>query len=206
MNDSGKSPPPFVAASDRNKQPILDALQKILPEACSVLEVGSGWGQHACHFCRAMPGLEWQPSDRIDKLPALTEQIELNGVSSIRQAIALDVLNDTWPANTYDVVYTANTAHIMPWRAVIAMIAGAGKCLVENGLFCIYGPFNIDGKYTSSGNAEFDQRLRAGESERGIRDAEALESEARNHQMILQERVTMPANNFLLVFRRLKNE
>jgi hypothetical protein len=206
MNNSGKTPPPFVAASDRNKQPILETLQKIIPESCSVLEIGSGWGQHACHFCRAIPGLNWQPSDRIDKLPALVEQIALNSIDSIRQPIALDVLNDPWPAGPYDVVYTANTAHIMPWRAVTAMISGAGTCLVESGLLCIYGPFNIDGEYTSIGNEEFDQKLRANESERGIRDAEALERVALDHQMILQERVSMPANNFLLVFRKLKRE
>ncbi len=196
------SPPPFVAASDRNKQPILEQLSKILPGSCEVLEIGSGWGQHAAHFCHAMPGLIWQPTDRIDKLPALKEQVEIRGIKSIRPPFALDVLNDEWPSGPYDAVYTANTAHIMPWPAVIATIAGASACLVDGGIFCVYGPFNVERQYTSRGNEEFDTRLKEMDPERGIRDLEELENAGHEHQMILKECISMPANNLLLVFRK----
>ncbi len=202
MSAQSGGPPPFVAASDRNKQPILEQLQEILPDICEVLEVGSGWGQHAAHFCHAMPGLIWQPTDRIDKLPALKEQVEIYGIKSIKPPLALDVLNDEWPPGPYDAVYTANTAHIMPWPAVIATIAGASACLDEGGLLCIYGPFNVEGQFTSKGNEEFDGRLRAMDPGRGIRDMEALENTGHDHQMVLKEQISMPANNFLLVFRK----
>jgi hypothetical protein len=89
----------------------------------------------------------------------------------------------------------------MSWAGVAAMFAGTGSSLLPGGLFCLYGPFNIDGKFTAPSNKAFDQNLRARNPEMGIRDLGALESLAECHQMKLQERISMPANNFLLAFR-----
>lgn len=196
--------PPFVAASDRNKQPIFERLAERFPARLSVLEIGSGWGQHAVHFCRNMPGWDWQPSDRADRLPELRRELAAAGVAGIRSPLALDVLHDVWPSGPYDAAYSANTAHIMPWETVCAMFEGVSGCLAPGGVFCLYGPFNVEGAYTSEGNEDFDRRLRAQEQGRGLRDIVDLESLARSHQMEPEERIPMPANNFLLVFR--KNE
>lgn len=202
MAGNQENPPPFVAASDRNKQPILEQLTSLFPDRFRVLEVGSGWGQHAVHFCRQQPGWEWQPSDRSERISELERQLAREGNPSIKAPMALNVLKDGFPAGPYDAVYSANTAHIMSWQAVRAMFGGAGECLAADGLFCLYGPFNIDGRYTSPGNEEFDQDLRAQNPERGLRDAVELESLAGCHQMNLVQRISMPANNLLLVFRK----
>ena len=51
-------------ACERNKAPILAILQESLRDAHSVLEVGSGTGQHAVHFARHLPQLGWQPTEQ----------------------------------------------------------------------------------------------------------------------------------------------
>ena len=88
----------------------------------------------------------------------------------------------------------------MPWEAVIAMFAGVGAHLVTGGKFCLYGPFNIDNRFTSESNATFDAHLRAQDSKMGIRDMGAIEALASLHHMQLEQKITMPANNFILVF------
>ena len=193
---------PCSAASDRNRHPILEQLLRLMPADALVLEIGSGWGQHAVFFCQAIPGLSWQCSDRREELPVLRQRLEQEGSPGIRPPIVLDVLKNSWPAGEFEAVFSANTAHIMSWPAVRATFAGVGACLVAGGLFFLYGPFNIGGRFTAPSNAAFDRGLRARKPEMGIRDLEALESLACNHQMKLQERISMPANNYLLVFKK----
>ena len=193
---------PGSAASDRNRHPILEQLLRLMPAGALVLEIGSGWGQHAVFFCQEIPGLRWQPSDRHEELSVLKLRLEQEGSQRIRTPVALDVLKDSWPAGEFEAVFSANTAHIMSWPAVCATFEGVGACLVPGGPFFLYGPFNIGGCFTAPSNEAFDLGLRARNPEMGIRDLEALESLARKHQMKLQERISMPANNFLLVFEK----
>ena len=54
---------PFSQACENNKQPILDKLLPLLTDKASLLEVGSGTGQHAIHFANALPHITWQTSD-----------------------------------------------------------------------------------------------------------------------------------------------
>ncbi len=82
------------------------------------------------------------------------------------------------------------------------MFTGLATHLVPGARFCLYGPFNIDNRFTSESNAQFDAQLRAGDSQMGIRDMAAIESLANLHQMGLESKLAMPANNFLLVFTR----
>lgn len=193
---------PTAPASDRNKQPILEQLQSRLQPGASVLEIGSGWGQHAVHFCRYMPGLRWQPSERAEEMDSLRQRLAFEGSTAIRPPIKLHVQRDHWPSEIFEAAYSANTAHIMSWEHVCSMFSGTSCCLGKGGLFFLYGPFNIDGKFTSASNEAFDMQLRSRSPEMGIRDIAALEREAASHQMLLVERITMPANNFLLVFEK----
>ena len=205
MSSQDDKRPSFTTASDRNKFPILEHLQHLLPRSGTVLEIGSGWAQHAVYFCQAMPGWTWQPSEHPDAMRELEQRLAAAVMPAINSALPLDVLTGDWPTGRFDSVYSANTAHIMSWSAVCAMFAGVGGCLASEGLFCLYGPFNIDGSFTSPGNEAFDLDLRLRNPEMGIRDLEALESLALCNQMKLQQRISMPANNFLLVFRACGN-
>jgi len=192
----------WALSSERNKHPILEQLQRLLAPDATVLEIGSGWGQHAVFFCRHMPGWHWQPSERNEALAVLRQRVTAEGSGGIRPPLQLDVLSDSWPDGQYDAVFSANTAHIMSWNAVCAMFRGVSGCLGRNGLFCLYGPFNLGGRFTAPSNQAFDIELRRRDEQMGLRDMEALERLASGHQMYLRERCVMPANNFLLVFEK----
>jgi SAM-dependent methyltransferase len=191
---------PFAEACERNKAPILSCLRKLLPGRGRVLEIGSGTGQHVVHFAPRFERLSWQPSERRELLPGLNARIRSEGCANVLPAIELDVFG-AWPDYEYAAAYSANTAHIMSWQGVCAMLSGVGRRLGGAGPFCLYGPFNLGGRFTSSSNEEFDRSLRERDPDMGLRDAEALDSLARSHQMALQEWIRMPANNLLLVFR-----
>jgi SAM-dependent methyltransferase len=191
---------PYSSAAERNRQPILDQLRNLLPADGTVLEIGSGTGQHAAFFSRNLPGLKWQPSDRAANLAGLEACFSNRGNGRILPVLKLDVLIDPWPDCSYEAAYTANTAHIMPWEAVLAMFAGVSTHLISGARFVLYGPFNIDGSFTSGSNAEFDRHLRAQNPHMGLRDLAAIETLANRHQMQLEQRLAMPANNFILVF------
>lgn len=195
------STPVFVSASERNKRPILERLREFLPRQASVLEVGAGWGQHASFFTASEPGWTWLPSEHPEVVGALRDQLAGLDNESMREPLGLDVSGDEWPDEKFDVVYSANTAHIMSWRQVQAMFAGIETVLAEGGIFCLYGPFNEDGQFTADSNEEFDRGLRSRDPLMGLRDLAELESLAVRHQLELEARISMPANNFLLVFR-----
>lgn len=194
---------PFSSAAERNRQPILDQLRVLIPEDGSVLEIGSGTGQHAVFMTQKMPGLLWQPSDKEDNLAALEALLSEQGNENILPPIKLDVNHDPWPDYYYDAAFSANTAHIMPWEAVVAMFTGVASRLDTNARFCLYGPFNVNNSFTSQSNADFDARLRAEDFKMGIRDMMIIESLATEHDMPLEKKIAMPANNFILVFKKL---
>ena len=193
---------PFSGASERNRQPILDQLIDLFPNKGTVLEIGSGTGQHAVFFTRYLAGIHWQPTDRAENLAGLELQFATEGNPRICEPLKLDVLKDPWPEGFYAAAFSANTAHIMPWVAVQAMFAGVAKHLLSDTRFCLYGPFNIDGAYTSPGNAQFDASLRRQDPKMGIRDMSDVESLSNSHHLFLEQKIAMPANNFILVFAK----
>ncbi len=192
---------PYSEACERNKAPILNALLSVLPPQGRILEVGSCTGQHVVHFAAAFPGLSWQPSDRKEYLDGLSARITAEGGGNILRALELDV-GSSWPDPFFDAVYSANTAHIMSWEMVCAMFAGVARLLRPGGVFCLYGPFNQEGRYTSDSNQGFDYSLRSRDPAMGIRDLEALDTLALSHHMELMQQIRLPANNSLLVFQK----
>lgn len=194
---------PYSEACERNKEPILNALLQVLPKRGSVLEIGSCTGQHVVYFSPSFPDVCWQPSDQAEYLEGLSARIRQQSSANIAAPVELNVFNH-WPRQSFDAVYSANTAHIMSWDAVCAMFSGVGDVLVTGGTFCLYGPFNLEGRFTSASNEAFDSSLRMRDPEMGIRDLESLELLANSNQMSLGRQFELPANNRMLVF--LKNE
>jgi hypothetical protein len=193
---------PYSGAAERNRQPILDQLLHLMPTQGAVLEIGSGTGQHAVFFSQNLPQLMWQPSDRGVNLSGLKACFSVHGNDRILPLLKLDVLEDPWPGCSYAAAYSANTAHIMPWDAVVAMFAGLAAHLLPGARFFLYGPFNIDNQFTSESNEQFDARLRAEDPRRGIRDMTAIKGLAKLYRMQLEQQIPMPANNFILVFNK----
>lgn len=92
----------FAAAAERNRDPILAVLKRVLPAAGVVLEVASGTGQHAAHFASRLPGLVWQPSDPDpDMRASIAAWAAAAGAPNLRPPLALDVAagRHTAPSN-----------------------------------------------------------------------------------------------------------
>jgi len=189
---------PYAESCDQNRDPILDVLRPLLASCSTVLEIGSGTGQHAVYFSRHMPHLHWQPSDRGENLPGIHLWREEAGLANLEAPVELDVTRKPWPVIGADAVFSANTVHIMSWPQVEAMIEGIGQLLPDQGLFLLYGPFNYDGQYISDSNRRFDGWLKARDPLSGIRDFTALDVLATQAGMYLQDDIAMPANNRIL--------
>src|SRR5580704_8826381 len=139
-------------ACERNKDPILVVLRDAFASSRQVLEIGSGTGQHAVHFARHLPHLNWQPSDTGEYLEMLDARITREGGANLAPPIQLDVRSHPWRVADFDGVFSANTLHIMSWEAVREFFRGVGTHLRSPGVLCIYGPFRYAGRYTSESN------------------------------------------------------
>ena len=191
------------AAAERNKAPILDVLQRVLPRVGTVLEIASGTGQHVVHFARALPELVWQPSDSDGRALAWIESlVDASALANARMPIRLDVHEQPWPVRNVDAAVCINMIHISPWTATEALFRGAGSVLDGAGPLVLYGPYRRDGRHTAPSNEAFDADLRTRNAEWGVRDLGEVEAEAGKWGFALDGVVEMPANNLTVVFRR----
>lgn len=190
-------------AAERNRGPILDVLRRVLPARGSVLEIASGTGQHVAHFAAALPDLVFQPSDRSDsEFASIAAWCADAGADNVRPPLVLDVTAEPWPVGTVDAIFNANMVHIAPWPTCLGLLRGAGSHLAADGVLLLYGPYKVGGVHTAPSNAAFDADLRRRDASWGVRDLEAVAEVAAANGLVLAERVTMPANNLTLVFRR----
>lgn len=193
---------PISPSCERNQEPILAILREVLAQSVEVLEIGSGTGQHAVFFARHLPHLQWQTSDMPDQHPGIHAWIADAALPNVRAPLNLDVDAQVWPVRDVDAVFSANTVHIVAWPQVQHMFQGVGRTLKPGGFFCLYGPLNYAGKFTSDSNAQFDVWLKQRDARSGIRDFEALDALAQAEGMVLAQDVVMPANNRMLVWRK----
>ncbi|GAA4649512.1 DUF938 domain-containing protein [Kistimonas scapharcae] len=193
---------PDAPATHRNREPILTQLDKYLTAPSTVLEIGSGTGQHAVHFASHLPHVTWIPTELSANLSGVEAWRQQSGLANLMESLVLDV-SQPWPEGlAVDHIFTANTTHIMPSDAVERLFQGAGRQLPAKGYLFLYGPFKYDGQFTSASNAAFDLQLRQRAAHQGIRDIEQLIAWAGDAGMLLVADHTMPANNQFLVFQR----
>lgn len=193
---------PFSQACENNKQPILDILTRVFAAQKQVLEIGSGTGQHAVYFAKNLPFLTWQTSDLFINHEGINQWIDALPSPNIRRPITIDLAKAQLLTENIDAMFSANTLHIISWPLVQNLFNKAEKYLTKNGVLCIYGPFNYQGKYTSESNANFDLWLKDRDMHSGIRDFEAVCQLASKAGLTLTEDVAMPANNRLLIFNK----
>ena len=194
---------PFAESSEQNWKPIFSVIKPLLQNCNSVLEIGSGTGQHAVYFGEHLSHLTWQCSDRLENHKGINMWIDDSGLENILPPLELDTIHNDWPEDSFDAIFSANTVHIMDWGAVEAFFDGAGKCLVPEGKMLLYGPFNYDGQFTSDSNARFDQWLKQRDPLSGVRDFEELDKLANRAGLQLMRDYEMPANNRLLYWKKL---
>ena len=206
--------PDFSPSADRNKQPILDVLQSILPRKGMALEIASGTGQHVAWFAKNMLDWTWQPTDAH---PGALLNIEMRAndgdLVNVLEAVQLDACNEPWFAPgsalasaianpSFDLILCINMLHISPWAACPALMRGAAQYLAPGGLLVTYGPYFEAGVTPTPSNVEFDISLREQNPSWGIRQIADVEQEAAKAGLHLRERHALPANNLLLVWAR----
>jgi len=191
---------PYAESCEQNRDPILSVIEPLLNDKSSLLEIGSGTGQHAVYFARAMPQLNWYTSDRSENLPGIQMCLDEAGLENLRSPIELDV-RCSWPDLQFDAIFSANTFHIMSWSEVQSFFSGIPGVLNRGGILLVYGPFNYNHAYTSNSNAQFDAWLKARDPESGIRNFEDINALALQAGLQLFDDYPMPANNRTLCWK-----
>lgn len=199
-------PLPFSQASENNKRVILEVLARYLTRGDSVLEIGGGSGQHAVFFATCFRELHWQSSDISSNVDSLNLRISAAQLPNLPAAISLDVNDSDWNCPGCNVIYSANSLHIMSTASVENFFAGAGTKLRDNGVLLTYGPFKYDGAFTTESNAQFDLWLKDQDPRSGVRDFEWVNDLAESAGLTLLEDNAMPANNQFLVWKKTKLE
>ena len=193
---------PYAESCEQNRGVILDVIQPLLVNSKSLLEIGSGTGQHAVYFSEKLPHIIWNSSDRTENIEAIKLWLSDTDSEKLPTPIELDVTQNIWPDITVDTVFTANTCHIMSQQSVETMVERVGQLLPAEGQLIIYGPFNYNQQYTSPSNERFDQWLKQRDSESAIRNFEDLNELARKAGLNLVNDYEMPANNRILHWRK----
>ena len=210
LPDSGAGTLPdgrrVAPSATRNAEAIRDVLLSVAPATGRALELASGTGQHAALLALALPGLDWQPTDRDPgNLPSIDAWAVWSGAANLRAARVLDAGASGWGAGHGPValVQAVNLLHLVPEVVAQTVLAEAAQALAPGGLLAIYGPFLRDGRTTSDGDAAFDASLRAQDPTIGYKDAAVVLGWMAAAGLEPRDPVTMPANNlFLLADRR----
>lgn len=192
---------PFSQACENNKGPILAILNRVLADKKRVLEIGSGTGQHAVYFGEHLRHLIWQTSDQDPYHEGIMQWLAEAQLANVLPPKSITIGRCELPAEDYDAVYSANTAHIMQPAEVESLMYQVNELLPVGGVFCQYGPFTENGVHSSQSNQDFDRSLRV-RGYGGYRDISELESWSKS--LILEEMTSMPANNLLLVWRKMQ--
>jgi len=187
----------------RNRGPIAEVLANELPASGVVLEVASGTGEHAVHFARRFPHLDWQPSDPDpEALESIAAWREHEALRNLLPTLEIDAAASDWPIDRADAVLCINMVHISPIAATEGVVREAARLLPEGGPLIFYGPYIEDGVETAPSNLKFDEWLKERDPGFGLRKLGWLDDLARSRGLERTRRIAMPANNLTLVFRK----
>jgi hypothetical protein len=190
-------------AALRNRDPIAEVLREWLPTTGVVLEIASGTGEHAIHFARLFPNLEWQPSDlHADALASIAAWREQAAPPNVRAAVAIDASSADWPIDRADAVLSINMVHISPWRSALGLVSGSARLLAPAAPLILYGPWLKNGLPTAASNLDFDADLKRRDARWGLRSVDEFTASAAKKGFELLETRAMPANNMMLLLRR----
>ena len=197
----------YAPATERNREFILEVLQRVLPPTGNILEIASGTGEHAVFFCPRLQPRQWFPSE---PNPILRESIEAwqkhIPSDNLYPPLNIDVQDSVWAVEKEGIEIAAivniNMIHISPWATCLGLMAGAGRLLPQGGVLYLYGPYKLGGEHTAPSNLVFDESLRFQNPEWGVRNLDDVVEVAEKEGLKFVEKVEMPANNLSVVFRK----
>lgn len=191
---------PYSPACDRNKDPILQVLKSVIRAEDKILfEIGSGTGQHAVYLAAHFPHVLWQTSDLMENHEGIRAWLNDYKGNNLAVPLEFKVGKSALPDLSIDIVFTANTLHIISWSECLTLFSILSD-LKAGSRFLVYGPFKHEGHFTSESNAQFDLSLREYNPLSGIRDFEAVREELIKSGFELLKDFDMPAYNQFLVF------
>ena len=195
----------YAPATERNREFILEVLQRLLPPTGNILEIASGTGQHAIFFSPRLKPRQWFPSDPD---PILRESIAAwqkhSPSDNLHLPLNIDARESAWAVEKGDIqikaIVNINMIHISPWSTCLGLMKGAGRLLPQGGVLYLYGPYKLGGEHTAPSNLAFDESLRLQNPEWGVRNLEDVVAAAQKEGLKFLEKVEMPANNLSVVF------
>jgi len=194
---------PRAAACERNRQPILTVLKTELQGQHTLLEIGSGTGEHAVYFGAHLPAVTWQTSDLEESHAGINQWREWSGLDNVLAPVLLDMTDcPEFERGTYTAVFSSNTSHIMDMHGVRGMFSLAGNILKSGGIFILYGPFRQDGRFTGPSDEVFHASLQSRSPVMGIRDLEVLDELAVKAGLARHALYAMPANNWIVIWKK----
>ena len=176
----------FFPATKRNSACIGDVLSKIIKRNGSILEIGSGSGEHGVVFQKRFPEVMWQTSDpKLVHRKSISSWIEHENLSKeMPQPLVLDVEKIPWEiplklVHSLQGIVSINMIHVAEWTCTIALFKESAKLLKSGQFLILYGPFRIGNKHTSKSNYLFDNSLKMHNVLWGIRNLKEVSDEGK---------------------------
>ena len=199
----------FFSATQRNRDCIGDVLSQIIKNNGSILEIGSGSGEHGVVFQKRFPKIIWQTSDpNLLHRKSIISWIEYEELDKkMPQPLELDVEKVPWEvslnlAHSLQGIVSINMIHVAQWTCTVALFKESGKLLNKGQFLILYGPFKIDNKHTSQSNYLFDRSLKMQNDLWGIRNLEEVSDEGKKNGFFQEDIINMPANNFSIIYTK----
>ena len=199
----------FFSATQRNRDCIGDVLSKIIKRNGSILEIGSGSGEHGVVFQKRFPEVIWQTSDpELVHRKSISSWIEYEDLTKkMPQPLEIDVEKIPWKiplrlAHSLQGIVSINMIHVAHWSCTEALFRESGKLLHQWQFLILYGPFKIYNKHTSESNYFFDNSLKMQNELWGIKNLEEVCDESKKNGFSQEDIISMPSNNFSIIYRK----
>ena len=126
-------------AAESNKNAILEVLKKELSINATVLEIGSGTGQHAATFCTYLPTIDWIPSDfNRGSFESITSWKKVVSAENMEPPRLIDAASPNWnigDVNRISAIVAINVIHISSFDVTLGILNGANKYLDKGGFY-----------------------------------------------------------------------
>ena len=200
----------FFPATRRNRDFIGDVLSRIIQKSGSILEIGSGSGEHGVAFQKRFPETIWQTSDPdLRNRQSISSWILYEKLNTkMPQPLAIDVEITPWKITSelglsLQGIVSINLIHISSWNCTRSLFKESGNLLGNGKYLMLYGPFKIGNEHLSQSNYLFDKSLKMQNNNWGVRNLDKVNDEAYNNGFVQKELILMPSNNLSVIYRKL---
>jgi hypothetical protein len=193
---------PDAPATARNRDPILAVLRQRFANRMRVLEIGSGTGQHAVYFARALPHLKWHTSDLAETTTASALDRQA-GLPNVFPPSTLDFGRpESWPITRHDAIFSANTLHIASWPEVESLFANLPRVLAAKATLVFYGPSTSAASSPRPATPPSTRRCAPTIPHAASATSRPCRRWPRGAGLAFVDDIAMPANNRCLVFEK----